>query len=178
MSEQAVQVGRFYTATRRIQTLIGELNGTRLPGGPYTLVQFTVGIGALIVGYLLTKVVSTGWGVLDVVVVAGAGWGAALLAGKVPHTRRNPLWVIRDAVGAVGAPAQGRLGGAAFVPARPHRAIPLVPAVWDAPGPRGEQEASTPPPGAAVPAPERRSGAPHLTPFQALIAHIESEENP
>ena len=119
--EQAEQVGRSYTRARRFPLVIGQLpGGGRIIGGPYTLSQIGVMAGAVLALYLATPL----W--------AHLGYGDGLVYVAVPyalsrtvrHARvegREPLRAAAGALGALFAPAGGRLRG------RPVRAsVPVL----------------------------------------------------
>ena len=98
------RVMRSYTRGLKIPRLIGRLTEDfTLPGGPYTLTQFMVGVATIIIGYLTVGL----WAgllpqlsILDPQWVAMAallpmGWGAAKVAGILPEDT-NPIRAIGD----------------------------------------------------------------------------------
>jgi hypothetical protein len=94
MSERT-EGARFFTLARRIPTLVGRLHdGSKVPGGPYTLTQvITAGVVAVLLWQ--TPGLWARFGLIgNVLVFAGLVYGAAFLAGRVPTGGRNPItWV-------------------------------------------------------------------------------------
>ncbi|MFK4298143.1 hypothetical protein ABH924_003304 [Arthrobacter sp. GAS37] len=183
MSQGEPMVASFYTAARRIKTLIGELNGTRLPGGPYSITQVVIAVAVLGLGLTLMQshLISTGLGLFDIAIVLGSAWGIAWIAGKLPHTKRNPLWVINDAFAATVAPAKGKVAGEVFSLRKPHQAKSLMmtdqtpeyrasadPAPDVDPAPEPEVSPAVDPGRSLVQLPDP------ATPFQNLLARINS----
>lgn len=112
-------VGRFYTRSRRFPKLIGRLHdGTRIPGGPYTVTQAILGAVAFGVANLTRSVWGTGSILLDLPVAVGAAWGIAWVAGRIPATRRSLLSVIAGAVRAYTRPGDGSYRGRTYVARR------------------------------------------------------------
>ena len=98
------EIARFYTRSRRFPKMIGRMtDGSRIPGGPYTLTQVGFG-GVALMGLLMTRTLwSTGATLLDLAITVGVAWGVTWLVGFIPMTRRN---LVLAFVGAVAAPAQ------------------------------------------------------------------------
>ena len=95
-------VARFYTRSRRFPKMIGRMtDGSRIPGGPYTLTQVGFG-GAVLLVLLMTRTMwSTGSVILDLAITLGAAWGATWIVGLIPMTRRNLLLAFMDAIAAM-----------------------------------------------------------------------------
>lgn len=94
------RVMRSYTPALKIPKFIGRLkDGTRLPGGPYTMTQFLVGVAVLVVGYILMPLWAqllptsssgaAGWLIAHVVLV-GVAAGSAYVTGYIPADA-NPV---------------------------------------------------------------------------------------
>lgn len=94
---------RSYTPALKIPKFIGRLkDGTRLPGGPYTLTQFLVGVAVLVCGYVLMPMWAqllpnsssdtAGWLIAHVVLIAVAG-GSAYITGYIPADT-NPIHAV------------------------------------------------------------------------------------
>lgn len=94
------RVMRSYTPALKIPKFIGRLkDGTRLPGGPYTMSQFLVGVVVLVIGYLVmplwaqllpaTSSGSVQW-LLSHFVLIGVAGGVAYLVGYIPADT-NPM---------------------------------------------------------------------------------------
>lgn len=118
------EIARFYTRSRRFPKMIGRMNdGSRIPGGPYTLTQVGVG-GAVLLVMLVTRGLlwSTGEILLDLLMTAGIGFAATWLVGRIPMTRRNLLFAFLDGTAAVFKPFGGKYQGQAIRLAPPHAA--------------------------------------------------------
>lgn len=105
MSETSAtqRVMRSYTPALKIPKFIGRLkDGTRLPGGPYTMSQFLVGVVVLVVGYLAmpmwvqllpaTSSDSLRW-LLSHIVLVGVAGGVGYLVGYIPADT-NPMHAV------------------------------------------------------------------------------------
>lgn len=114
-SDHTTDVGRFYTRSRRFPKLIGRLHdGTRIPGGPYTVAQAILGAVAFGVANLTRSAWGTGSILLDLPITIGIAWGIAWVAGRIPATRRNLLSVISGAIRAYTRPIDGAYRGRTF----------------------------------------------------------------
>lgn len=153
---QELETARFYTRSRRFPKVIGRFHdGTRIPGGPYTVAQVVIG-GVVALVALTTRAM---WGtdviLLDIPLALGIAWGAAWAAGRIPATRRNLLLVVTGAVSAASRPAAGRYRNQQFRLRPPHRAAGAV-AIATAtthPTPSGHPDAAQPPATATAVAP-------------------------
>jgi hypothetical protein len=115
------EVARFYTRAHRFPKMVGRMHdGTRIPGGPYTLAQ--AGVGGIIL--LIALITRAKWGtgniLFDLPMIVGFAWGGAWLAGRIPSTRRNLLHVITGAIGAMRRPVAGKYRGAPVQLRKPH----------------------------------------------------------
>lgn len=127
-SEEVVEleVGKFYTGTRKFKKVVGKFHdGTRIPGGPYTLTQFVVaGFTAIFLN--VTKPVwspmAGGNPLFEIIVIIGLTIAVGWASGKIPATKRNPFTVALDVGKAVSAPAAGKLQGKVVKIRPPHRA--------------------------------------------------------
>ena len=117
------EVARFYTRSRRFPKFIGRLHdGTKIPGGPYTLTQGVV-LAIVLVGALLTqRMWGTGSPLVDFPLALAVSWAAAWGAGRIPATRRNLLSVIAGGLSAMTKPATGRYLGTTMKIRPPHYA--------------------------------------------------------
>jgi len=118
------EIARFYTRSRRFPKMIGRMNdGSRIPGGPYTLTQVGVG-GAVLLVMLVTRGLlwSTGEILLDLLVTAGVAFAATWLVGRIPMTRRNLLFAFLDGAAAMFKPFGGKYQGQTIRLAQPHAA--------------------------------------------------------
>lgn len=89
--DQHRETGKFYGAARKFKQRLGTTpDGTTIPGGPYTVTQFVLGISVIALG-LLTRPL---WGetlLQDVIYIGAATVAVVFLSGKIPSTRRNPF---------------------------------------------------------------------------------------
>ncbi|MGF0118761.1 hypothetical protein ACQFYA_20910 [Promicromonospora sp. Marseille-Q5078] len=89
---QETEAARWFTRARRIPILIGRAHdGSRIPGGPYTIGQV---IAAAIALFVMWKTATLwahfGW-VTNATVFIGVVAGVVILVGKLPRGGRNPL---------------------------------------------------------------------------------------
>lgn len=172
------EIARFYTRSRRFPKMIGQMNdGSRIPGGPYTLTQIGVG-GAVLLVMLATRGLlwSTGEILLDLLLTASVAFAITWLVGRLPMTRRNLLFAFLDAAAATFQPFGGKYQGQVIRIAAPHAAggtalqtLPPEPA--SAP-PRATTAVPATQPAAINPEPartQRREKAP--TPAPATTPH-------
>lgn len=121
------EIARFYTRSRRFPKMIGRMtDGSRIPGGPYTLTQVGFG-GAVLLVLLLTRTLwTTGAVLLDLALIAGIAWGVTWVVGLLPMTRRNVVLAFVDAAAAMLKPFGGRYQDRPIRLSRPHRAIGIT----------------------------------------------------
>lgn len=115
-------VAKFYTRARRFPKLIGKLHdGTRIPGGPYTLTQVIIG-GLFLFVAMQTRPLWT-WGslIIDLPLVLATTWGVAWVFGLIPQTNRNILSVAASGLAAFSSPLNGRFKGRPVRFRQPHR---------------------------------------------------------
>lgn len=114
-------VARFYTRTRNFPKLIGKFtDGTRIPGGPYTLVQGAALVVVVVVGFIAKSLWSTGFVIFDLLILAAAGWGAAFIAGLVPIQSRSLISVATSYLSASFKPTEGVINGKKVLYRKPH----------------------------------------------------------
>lgn len=107
--KQQSEVARFYTRSRKFPRLIGRLHdGTKIPGGPYTVTQAIVAAVLLALGLVTRGLWGTGTILVDIPIVLLVAWGGAWGAGRLPATRRNVGSILLGAVGAMFRPAAGK----------------------------------------------------------------------
>lgn len=89
------ETGKFYSAARSFKQLLGVTpDGTSIPGGPYTVTQFVLGLAVLAVGFLSRPL----WGdslLQDAIYIGAATVGVIFVTGKIPSTRRNPFKMVQ-----------------------------------------------------------------------------------
>lgn len=124
MSEiQEFETARFYTRSRKFPKVIGRFHdGTRIPGGPYTVAQVVIGGAVAFVAVTTRGAWGTGSILLDLPLSLAIAWGAAWGAGRIPATRRNLLTVILGAFSAAFQPAAGRYRERPLRLNKPHQA--------------------------------------------------------
>lgn len=114
MSENQSETGKFYTASRNFQQVIGTFHdGTAIPGGPYTVTQFVVGFAVLAGGFLTRSVWPIHWFPYALLVVTLA-WGVVWVTGKLPTSRRSPLNTLNSISDLLKTSRYGTVGGRDF----------------------------------------------------------------
>ena len=193
MTEHGVELVRWYTRARRFPQLIARTpDGTKLPGGPYSIHQVVAAGVLLVVGFNTMGMWARFGFMTNVVVLLGVTWLVVYGIGRIPLGARNPISVATGVVQAITASGSGRYAGRPVRLPRPTRvqqrvliptttaAWPAAPQVSDQPRPRPDPQpipaASSPPPRkpqpVAVGAP-----APTLTAVQQLLAARTSKES-
>lgn len=158
-------MGRFY-------------DGTKIPGGPYTMTQGVVGAIALFVTLQTSALWARGNILLDLPLGALFVWGAAWIAGRVRVGNRNPAVLLVGLYKASTSPGQGQYNDQPYRAKTPHlvrgRVITDLPSNHVKPAksrskqPRPEQSAlvpakpSTAPQAAAVEVPRAVSAVERL----------------
>lgn len=109
---ETVETVKYYTRARKFPQLLGRMpDGTKIPGGPYTVQQLIVAITIIVVGGMSIDM----WGVFgtfgNIAVLFGATFGAVFLIGRLPMNGRNPFFALVGLFRAMGAPATGRYRG-------------------------------------------------------------------
>lgn len=110
---QQQEVSRFYTAARRFHKLLGKLpDGTRIPGGPYTIIQ-GVALIVMLAVTLLTRghLWTFGSFLIDVPLALVISGGVAYFVGRIPTRNRNLVTVGTSTAHAIASPAAGRRNG-------------------------------------------------------------------
>ena len=110
-TQNHVQTGKFYTAARKFQQLIGVTpTGEAIPGGPYTVTQFVVGIVVLVTGFITRPIWSQGT-IADVLYIAAATIGITYGVGKLPRSRRSIINLINCCITLMSRPRTGKYRG-------------------------------------------------------------------
>jgi hypothetical protein len=108
-NQDAPEIARFYTRSRRFPKVLGRLHdGTKIPGGPYTLTQALVGVVVGAIALTTRAQWGTGTILVDVPLALGITWAAAWGAGRIPATRRNLLGVVIGGLSAMMRPFEGK----------------------------------------------------------------------
>lgn len=107
-----VQTGKFYTSARKIPQLIGVTpTGEKIPGGPYTVTQFALGILVLVLGFMTRPIWGSGDIFSEILILLFVTVGVIYGAGKMPRTRRSPLNLMNCAMSLFTRPATGKYRG-------------------------------------------------------------------
>lgn len=110
-NQDHVQTGRFYTAARKFQQLIGVTPaGEAIPGGPYTVTQFIVGIVVVVVGFISRPLWTQG-AITDVLFIAAAAVGLTYGVGRMPGSRRSLINLINCSMALMFRPRTGKYRG-------------------------------------------------------------------
>ncbi|WP_104056281.1 MULTISPECIES: hypothetical protein [unclassified Arthrobacter] len=110
-NQDHVQTGRFYTAARKFQQLIGVTPaGEAIPGGPYTVTQFIVGIVTVVVGFISRPLWTQG-AITDVLFIAAAAVGITYGVGRMPGSRRSIINLINCSMALMLRPRTGKYRG-------------------------------------------------------------------
>lgn len=110
MSETSERPVRFYTRARKFPRLIGQtLDGTKIPGGPYTWPQLFLAGGVLFLAIKSAPLWARGSGIQTLLVIVFVT-GAALVFGRqMPQITRNPLLMVGGFSRVLFGPRHGRL---------------------------------------------------------------------
>src|SRR5699024_790603 len=85
-------IGRFYTSARSLPRRIDAWpDGSKIPSGPYTYTQNGVMVGVLILGWSTMGAWGSGSPIGNFLMLVLIAYGAGLLVGRMPKTRRNVL---------------------------------------------------------------------------------------
>lgn len=111
MSEER-EVVRFYTRARRFPHVLGRFpDGTKIPGGPYTLTQVVGGGLLVLIGVRTMGVWGVGNGMTNVAFLLLATVGTVKLLGRLQTGGRGPIAVALGGYTAVASPKFGRQDG-------------------------------------------------------------------
>jgi hypothetical protein len=113
---------KYYTRARKFPILLGRMpDGTKIPGGPYTLHQFLAGLAVLAVGGLTMDI----WGAFgrlgNLVVLLSLSLTALFLVGRIPLHGRSPFLLVTGLMRITSAPRMGRYRGRPIRIRRQHR---------------------------------------------------------
>ncbi|WP_144662898.1 hypothetical protein [Paenarthrobacter nicotinovorans] len=111
---------RFFTMSRKFPKLIGRMyDGSKIWGGPYTTVQFTVMGIVAVAGFSSKSLWSTGFGLIDLALSVIVAWLVGFLAGMLPIGARSPAILGLGLLNRLMAPAAGTWDGSARRPVKP-----------------------------------------------------------
>lgn len=166
---QHVEIARFYTRSRKFPRLIGRLHdGTKIPGGPYTITQGVVFAILLTLGLATRGLWGTGSILIDLPLTGVVAWGGAWGAGRLPATRRNAASLLLGALGAMTRTGAGRYLDRTVRLRPPHKAGGFT-AVTGRSGPTSAPH--SPPAVPATPAPPRPAAP--AAPRQMAVSGVE-----
>ena len=112
MSVEHDDHARWYTKSRRIPILIGKtLDGTRIPGGPFTQTQLAAGVLAAPLLWFTMPLWNLGSFFINLGALLAGIYGAVVLAGRLPIGMRNPLSIAWTGARAWTAPTGGKING-------------------------------------------------------------------
>lgn len=103
-------VGRCFTKARRHPLVVGQWEGHRLWGGPYTIPQVVVMV-VLFAVMLVTHPLWGRFGMADAVFLLGVPFGVSFAVRQLQVDGRNPLAALGGVLGLAATPRGGRLGG-------------------------------------------------------------------
>ncbi|MFE5689891.1 hypothetical protein ACFVAQ_20275 [Streptomyces sp. NPDC057651] len=113
-TDEEILVGRCYTKARRHPSMIGQWEGRRLWGGPYSVPQFiTMGVvfAAMIVALVAVPRLWSTLRLFNLVALALVPYLASLLVGRLHIDGRHPFAALASAAGLVAGGQRPRLGG-------------------------------------------------------------------
>lgn len=113
---------KWYTRARRFPQLLGRTpDGTKIPGGPYTITQ-AVGAGLVLFVGVNTMGLWARYGMFgNAAGLLGLTALTVVGLGRIPVGSRNPLSVLSGLVHAMSAPHAGRVAGRPVRLRRPHQ---------------------------------------------------------
>lgn len=158
---EELETVKYYTRARKFPQLLGRMpDGTKIPGGPYTVQQLIAAIAIIVIGGMTIDT----WGVFgvfgNVALLFGLAFGAVFLIGRLPMNGRNPLFALLGLYRVLNAPSTGKYQGRPVKFRRPRR-IRHRTAVYLGPLPGTDPWAGMEPGIAvAVPGGELREGLP------------------
>lgn len=168
MSE--VDVAKFYTRARRFPQLLGTTpDGKKLPGGPYTLTQFS-GAGVALLLLAGTRGVWAQYGfAANITIFVVVMVGVVIGLGRIPLGSRSPLSVLLGIGTALCSPRGGRINGRT-VRIRPPHTVTRRTVVAGPPAPDAEPDLEVAPVAPAAPAPTAAVPAAPETPAELAPA--------
>lgn len=108
MSEEPLEVARFYRTTKYPKVMGRFYDGTKIPGGPYTMTQGVIGAIALFIALQTSSLWAQGNILLDLPLGALLVWSAAWVAGRIRVGNRNPAVLLMGLFHASTSPSEGQ----------------------------------------------------------------------
>lgn len=137
MSEESesFETVKYYTRARKFPQLLGKFpDGTKIPGGPYTIQQLIAGVGILAFGGFTMGIWGVFGGIGNIVVLFGLAFAAIFIIGRLPMNGRNPFFALIGLYKVSMAPRGGRYQGRPIRIRRP-RTVTHKTNVWVGPLP-------------------------------------------
>lgn len=126
---------KYYTKARKFPQLLGRFpDGTKIPGGPYTVQQLLGGVVVIGLGSMTMGIWGVFGGLGNIVVLLCFGLGTTFLIGRLPMNGRNPMYAAIGFFKAASYPSSGRYQGRAIKIRRP-RTVTNMTNVWVGPLP-------------------------------------------
>ncbi|MDP3893615.1 hypothetical protein [Nocardioides sp.] len=170
---------RWYTRARRFPQLIGRTpDGTKLPGGPYTITQ-AVGAGLVLFVGINTMGMWASYGLIgNTLLLLAVTYAVVFVLGRLPLGSRSPISVCTGVLRATTSPRTGKVAGRPIRLRRPHKVQHSFIVALPAGGAADTGPADTARAPVTVPAPEPipATPAPALTSVQALLAGYPTKE--
>ncbi len=167
MSDEPYEVARWYRTTKYAKVMGRFLDGTKIPGGPYSMTQGVVGAFALFLVLQTAALWSQGNILIDIPLGVAMVWAPAKLAGYIRVGNRNPALLLIGLYRATTTPSQGRYNNEPYQAKTPHRVRGRV--ITDIPGAASRPAELARPRSVAKPSKSTPPGQPVETP-RALSA--------
>jgi hypothetical protein len=151
VSGEPLEVARFYRITKYPKVMGRFYDGTKIPGGPYTMTQGVTGAIALFLVINTNLLWTRGTIFLDLPLGAGIVYGIAYLAGQVRVGNRNPTVLLHGLWRATTTPLRGTYNDRPLHTRGAHRAAGRV--ITDLAGTRARPSPEPTAPPADVPTP-------------------------
>jgi len=121
VSEEQLEVARFYRTTKYPKVMGRFYDGTKIPGGPYTMTQGVVAAIALFIALQTSSLWARGNILLDLPLGAIFVWATAWLAGRIRVGNRNPAVLLLGLFRASFSPAHGLYNDTPYRERSPHQ---------------------------------------------------------
>lgn len=120
MAEPTFEQIRFHTPARRVPQLIGKLPGWKIPGGPYTVAQFSAFAAIVYLGWQGWSLWPTQNVFMKVAGIAAAGVCVVFAMRALPAAPMSLVHQVAGMWSVATAPAWGRVAGRSVGLGRPH----------------------------------------------------------
>jgi len=163
-----LEVARFYRTTKYPKVMGRFYDGTKIPGGPYTMTQGVVGAVALFIALQTSAPWARGNIIIDLPLGIAFVWGAAWVAGRIRVGNRNPAVLLVGLFKATTSPGQGQYNDLPYRAKSPHQVRGRV--ITDLPGSHvgpATRRAKQPEPEQPAPVSTKPSTAPQTSAVEA-----------